>query len=96
MSYLPHLRRFFGQQVLTDGYIYTVSELCHDQNLSFEYEARLNMGAFGEDEVSMIAADICGGLEYLHVQTPAITYRALSMDTVLLGTDGHWKLSDFR
>ena len=44
----------------------------------------------------MAVADICGGLEHLHRQTPPIAYRALTIETVVLGADGHWKLSDFR
>lgn len=88
--------RFFGQQVLADGFIYTVSDFYHENTLTSEYEARKNAGGFAEDEVAMVSADICGGLEHLHSFKPPITYRALVMDTVLLGADGHWKLSDFR
>ncbi|KAL1511987.1 hypothetical protein AB1Y20_005262 [Prymnesium parvum] len=94
----PHenLLRFYGQQVLTDGFIYTVSELPHEETLADELYARSKKGGFGEDEVAMVVADICGGLEYLHRFSPPVAYRALAMETVVLGVDGHWKLSDFR
>lgn len=91
-----NILKLYEQHALSDGMVYTVTELCHEQPLADELEARVKTGGFGEDEIAMISADICGGLDHLHSQSPPIAYRALSLQTVVLGLDGRWKLSDFR
>lgn len=50
-------------------------------------------GKFGEEEARHFAAEILAALAYLHARN--IMYRDLKPENVLLGEDGHLKLTDF-
>lgn len=54
---------------------------------------RNKKNAYSEGAARFYSAEVILGLEYLH--TNNIIYRDLKPENLLLGSDGHIKLSDF-
>lgn len=74
----------------TPANIFFLLELVHGGDLMFHVQSS---GCFTEERAAFTAAEICCGLWFLHDH--GIMYRDLKLDNVLVGTDGHMKLTDF-
>lgn len=74
----------------TPKYLYFILDYCNGGDLSMHLN---NKHIFEEDEARFYIAELILAIEYLHSLN--IIYRDLKPDNVLLGNDGHIKLSDF-
>lgn len=70
--------------------LYLVTEFMQGGELFFHIQ---NNGPFDEDQTRMYTCEIILALEYLHKKK--IIYRDLKPENVLLGIDGHIKITDF-
>eukprot|EP00359_Climacostomum_virens_P001202 CAMPEP_0204897376 /NCGR_PEP_ID=MMETSP1397-20131031/703_1 /ASSEMBLY_ACC=CAM_ASM_000891 /TAXON_ID=49980 /ORGANISM="Climacostomum Climacostomum virens, Strain Stock W-24" /LENGTH=344 /DNA_ID=CAMNT_0052065113 /DNA_START=118 /DNA_END=1148 /DNA_ORIENTATION=- len=66
---------------------------CIEYVEGIDLSQRLAMGKLDEEVAKFYAAEVLLGLNWLH--TKGITYRELMPQNVLIGMDGHIKLSDF-
>ncbi|CAI8600463.1 unnamed protein product [Vicia faba] len=85
----PFVVRFFYSFTCREN-LYLVMEYLNGGDL---YSMLRNLGCLDEDMARVYIAEVVLALEYLHTQH--IIHRDLKPDNLLIGQDGHIKLTDF-
>ncbi|XP_008799218.2 probable serine/threonine protein kinase IRE [Phoenix dactylifera] len=85
----PFVVRFFYSFTCREN-LYLVMEYLNGGDL---YSLLRNLGCLGEEMAQTYIAEIVLALEYLHSMN--IIHRDLKLDNLLIGQDGHIKLTDF-
>ncbi|CAO2821033.1 unnamed protein product [Amaranthus hypochondriacus] len=85
----PFVVRFYYSFTCKEN-LYLVMEYLNGGDL---YSLLRNLGCLDEDMVRVYMAEVVLALEYLHKQN--VIHRDLKPDNLLIGPDGHIKLTDF-
>ncbi|XP_037493258.1 probable serine/threonine protein kinase IRE [Jatropha curcas] len=85
----PFVVRFFYSFTCREN-LYLVMEYLNGGDL---YSLLRNLGCLDEDMARMYIAEVVLALEYLH--SLSVIHRDLKPDNLLIGQDGHLKLTDF-
>src|SRR3989442_12358884 len=91
----PNIPRFYDL-VVDDPEAYVVMEYIEGETLSQYLDAYLAQGALPPvQQVLSMGIQLCAVLDYLHTRQPALTFRDVKPENVMLSTDGRLVLIDF-
>src|SRR5947209_6653837 len=91
----PNIPRFYDL-VVDDPEAYVVMEYIEGETLPQYLDAYLAQGALPPvQQVLSIGIQLCAVLDYLHTRQPALTFRDVKPENVMLSTDGRLVLIDF-
>src|SRR3989440_3879714 len=91
----PNIPRFYDL-VVDDPEAYVVMEYIEGETLSQYLDAYLAQGALPPvQQVLSIGIQLCAVLDYLHTRQPALTFRDVKPENVMLSADGRLVLIDF-
>ena len=91
----PNIPRFYDL-VVDDPEAYVVMEYIEGETLSQYLDAYLDQGDLPPvQQVLGIGIQLCAVLDYLHTRQPALTFRDVKPENVMLSTDGRLVLIDF-
>ena len=91
----PSIPRFYDL-VVDDPEAYVVMEYIEGETLSQYLDAYLAQGALPPvQQVLSIGIQLCAVLDYLHTRQPALTFRDVKPENVMLSADGRLVLIDF-
>lgn len=91
----PSIPRFYDL-VVDDPEAYVVMEYIEGETLSQYLDAYLEQGDLPPvQQVLGIGIQLCAVLDYLHTRQPALTFRDVKPENVMLSADGRLVLIDF-